>query len=163
MPTPWCPDLVVSLSWYSLHLAHRDQWINAIIWQLLCMTITREHPQSFYISLPFLALFSAGVTVGTRIAGWGQKKSRQKGGEAPIVTVGLFQLKMLFWQKVWPRVLWSILSTWLYKVPEFKLLGVDVFEARRKIYRIRIICCFSASVTNELAKQSLKFPNEHLK
>ena len=162
MHAPWCLDcfffVMVFLALGTPRMVNKCYYLAASM-----HGYHEGTSMTFLYSASVFSSFPTGVTVGTRMAGWGQQKSRQKGGDAPIVTVGLFQPQMLFWWKVLPIVLWHIPTTWLCKVPEFKLLGVEVFEARRKIYRIWIICCFSASVANELAKQSLKFPTEHLK
>lgn len=166
MHVPGGPGFV-SFSWYPWHLAYYIWLIDAIIWQSLIQGHHKGISTVFLYYKEPLFLFSTsvvsssptGVTVGNRR----QRKRWQEGRDASVVTVGLIQPQMLSWWQVRPSALQHVQTTWLYKVPEFKLLGVEVFEAKRKIYRIWIICYCSASVKNELAKQSLKFPTEHLK
>ena len=106
------PRLCCFLSRYSLHLAHWDQWINAIIWQLLSMTITREHPQSFYIPLLFLALFFCWGHCGNQ-DGWvrPEKNPDRRAGRPPL----------------W---LWDYFSSKCYSDRKFDPESSDAFWAR---------------------------------
>lgn len=116
----------------------------------------------FLFSIPVFSSCPAGVTVGTRMAGRATKMQTEGWGR-PSCDCGTILAANAVLMESLTLVLQHSPTTWLCKVPAFKLLGLEVFEAGRKIYRIRIICYCSASDTNELAKQSLKFPTEHLK
>lgn len=54
----------------------------------------------------------------------------------------------------------TIISTmWLGEVPEFQLLGMEVFEAGRQIYRLQIICYLFSVGYKWLSKTKFSIPN----
>lgn len=66
------------------------------------------------------------------MAGEGNRNADRRAGRPKLWLLDFFKPQMLFWWKFLHLALQHTHTTWLCKVPEFKLLGVEVFETRRK-------------------------------
>lgn len=100
-----------------------------------------------------------GVTVRTKIPGKSGRNAGQQGkGGLSLLWMWVYYSTQVFYGKFCPQLA-NISTMWLGEVPEFQLLGVEVFEARRQIYKLQIICYLFSVSYKWLSKTKFSIPN----
>lgn len=152
------------LLWHSWYLTHSKRSTQHMlcrdpmkegVWTL-CF---REGPQQFLTSV--FSFFPVGGHCEDQILGEGSRNAGQQARRGVCSSCdceAILALKVGSYGKFCPWFT-NISTMCLGEVPEFQLLGVEVCEARRQIYRHQIIC-YSFSISYKwLSETKFSIPN----